>query len=148
MSRTRIIRILRDCRGAAMVEFAILAPVILALLLGVLQIGLAMQKYNAMRNASADVARFAMVEYATGNRLSNNQLRSYAHSLGQDSPYLLDIDRLFVTVETAEVQRVTGAVELNLAMTYRLPAMFPTMGTWAPTLEYSRPIFVTEPDPE
>lgn len=144
MSRTRFLRILRDCRGVAMVEFAILAPVILGLLLGVLQIGLAMQKYNAMRTASADVARFAMVEYATGNRLSNSQLRAYAHSLGHGSPYLLDIDRLFVTVETAGVQRVTGAKELNLTMTYNLPSLVPTMGVWAPTLEYSRPIFVTE----
>lgn len=145
MKRAKILKLLKDCRGATIVEFAILAPVILGLFIGVLQIGIAMQKYNAMRNISADVARFAMVEYATGNRLSNNQIRDYAHSLGHDTPYLLENDRLFVTVTTAANQRVTGARELHLEITYNLPPMFPTMGIYAPELQFSRPIFVSEP---
>ena len=42
-------RLRRDDRGAAIIEFALLAPVLLGLMLGVLQMGLQMQSFNALR---------------------------------------------------------------------------------------------------
>lgn len=143
MRLRRLLALRRDCRGAAIVEFAILAPIVLALFLGVLQVGLAMQKYNAVRTFSADFSRFAMVQYASGNRLSNTQLRSYANSMASGTPYLLEDGRLSVTVRDAEVQRVAGAKELTLDITYQLPSLFPTMGIYTPEISYSRPMFVS-----
>jgi Flp pilus assembly protein TadG len=49
---TLLARIRRDRRGAVMVEFALIGPALLAMLFGVLQFGLGMQNYNALRSIS------------------------------------------------------------------------------------------------
>lgn len=45
-------------RGASLIEFAILAPVLFALLLGMMTGGLALSKKNSMENAVREGARF------------------------------------------------------------------------------------------
>lgn len=136
-------RLNADSRGAGAVEFAIIAPALFALLVGVMQVGIAMQSYNAMRNVSADVARYAMVQYSTGNRLSNNQLKTYAISSSRGAPYLLEPSRLRASVTDATVQRVAGAKELTLTIDYQVSTMMSEVGLDGPTLSYSRPIFLT-----
>lgn len=64
--------LLRQKQGSVVTEFALLAPTILALMLGVLQIGIGMQNYNAMRSVASDVMRYAVVNYQTGNELTND----------------------------------------------------------------------------
>ena len=67
-------RLARDVSGSTIVEFALLGPLMMAMMLGVLQLGVGMHGYNAMRSASADVARYAAVQYQTENELSNSQI--------------------------------------------------------------------------
>jgi hypothetical protein len=81
-----------------MLEFALVGPAFIVMLMGVLQVGIAMQNYNALRNVSADVARYAMIQYTTGNRLTNDQLNSYATTVAQSAPYLLN-SRIIVTID-------------------------------------------------
>ena len=52
-------RLRRNSDGSAVVEFAMLGGLFIAMLLGVFQVGIAMQSYNAMRSMTADVARYA-----------------------------------------------------------------------------------------
>jgi Flp pilus assembly protein TadG len=52
-------RSLRRFRGVAMVEFTIVLPVILLLILGVTELGRAMIRYNALTKAIRDGARYA-----------------------------------------------------------------------------------------
>ena len=147
MTRTSFLRRLRDdTSGTAILEFGLLGPAFIAMLLGVLQVGIGLQNYNAMRNLSADVARYAMIQYSTGNRLNNEQLRSYAVAHGQGAPYLLNGDSMTAAVTTAGTQRVSGAVELNLRINYVIPTLFDSMGMRGPSLNYTRPIFLTEAD--
>jgi Flp pilus assembly protein TadG len=127
-----------------MVEFAMLAPAFIVMLLGVLQVGMGLQSYNAMRGASAEIARYAMVQYARGNRLNNTELQEYAEDAGSGAPYLLAADRLEATVTTAATQRVTGATELTLTVTYQIPSILSSMGLDGPEIDYSRPIFLTQ----
>lgn len=134
-----------DGKGAAALEFALLAPAIIAMLLGVLQVGVAMQNYNALRNVSADVARYAMVQYATGNNLTNDQLRNYALSASVSTPYLLQAARLSATVSDAATQRVTGATEKTLTINYQIIGLFDAMGLRGPEIAYTRPLFLTTP---
>ena len=90
-----------DLRGAVAVEFALLAPAFIVMLFGVLQVGIGLQNYNAMRSLSADVARYAMIEHAKGTVMSNTALTTYAENLGSGPPYLLIPENLDVTIAPA-----------------------------------------------
>jgi Flp pilus assembly pilin Flp len=141
----RLSRLLRDNAGAAMLEFALLAPAITAMMLGVLQVGMALQNYHALRNISADVARYAMVQFATGNTLTIDQLRNYALWAGGGVPYLLNPQEMSASVSDAGTPRVTGVSEKTLTINYQVSGLFDAVGLRGPYLSYSRPIFLTTP---
>lgn len=141
--RRLISRLGRDKAGAAIVEFALLAPAIIGMMLGVLQVGRAMQNYNALRNVSADVERYAMVQYATGNQLTNAQLRNYAISTAVSTPYLLQSSSISATVTDAATQRVSGVTEKTLTIDYQILGLFDEMGLRGPYITYTRPLFLT-----
>jgi Flp pilus assembly protein TadG len=134
-----------DRRGAVAIEFALIGPAFIVMLMGVFQVGIGMQNYNALRNISADVARHAMVQYSTGNRLSEEQLRTFALGVGRSAPYLLDPTRMNATIDTATTQRVTGATELTITVNYQIPSVLSGMGLEGPYIDYTRPVFVTSP---
>jgi len=143
---TAFLKALRDdVTGSAMVEFAIVGPALIMMLLGVLQIGVGLQNYNALRNASSEVARSAMIQYSSGNILPNDQLSALAYNAAEASPYLLKSSRLTAKVTDAATQRVTGATEKTLVMTYKIPSMLESLGLSGPEITYSRPLFLTTP---
>ena len=145
MNRARFIRGFRDDeRGATAIEFALLAPAFITMLFGVLQVGIGLQNYNALRNVSADVARYAMVQYARGNELSPAELQTYTDQAGSGPPYLLQPGGLDVTVAPAGVQRVANATELTLTLTYQIPSILAGLGLEGPQIDYERPIFLTD----
>lgn len=134
-----------DVQGAVALEFALVGPALIAMLLGILQIGIGMQNYNALRNVSAEVARYAMIQYATDNVLTNDQLNAYAYNIAEGSPYLLKNDRLVAHVTDAATQRVSGATEKTLTMEYQIPSLLDSFGLHGPTITYDRPLFLTTP---
>jgi hypothetical protein len=136
-------RLAREHRASATVEMAILAPAFLTLLFGVFQVGLAMQNYNALRGISADVARYALVQYATGNRVSKEQLNSYALSVGRSAPYILDSGMYSASIRQPTVQRVAGATEFELTLKYQVFSVMNRYGIAGPYISFTRPIFVT-----
>lgn len=137
-----------DNRGSVAVEFAIIGPAMLAMMLGVFQVGIGMQNYNAMRSVAAETARIAIVNYQTGNKLSNSQLADHAKTVGISPPYSLQSDRLTTNVDDAAVQRVAGARELTVTLTYHVPTFLSIIGIADIPLSFSRPIFVvTNPAP-
>mgnify|MGYP001765268942 CR=1 FL=1 len=134
---------LRDERqGSVIVEFALIAPVFIGMLLGVIHIGIAMQNYNALRGISGDVARYAVVNYQTNNRLSKSQLEDYANGLATNAPYGLSGDRFEAEMSPATTQRVAGAVEYTLSLTYQVPTMLNVLGIDEVPISFSRPVFV------
>lgn len=135
-------RLQRDNAGAAAIEFALIGPAFIVMMLGVLQVGLGLQSYNSMRSVSADVARYAMVQYQTGNEITNGQIRSWARNHAQNAPYLLDAQRLFVTVEDAGTQRVAGAKELTITVRYTPTSVLQMIDVDGPTLTFTRPAFL------
>jgi Flp pilus assembly pilin Flp len=56
-------RIDKDCEGASAVEFALVAPVLAALLLGGIEFGLVIYSQNAMQSVTRDAARKLAVNY-------------------------------------------------------------------------------------
>lgn len=135
-------RLGKEREGSVAVEFAIIGPTMLAMMLGVFQIGIGMQNYNAMRSIAAETARHAIVNYQTGNKLSNLQLADHAKTVGISPPYSLQYDRLAATVSDASVQRVPGARELTVTLTYRVPTILGIIGIGDIPMSFNRPIFV------
>ncbi|MCP5396725.1 MAG: pilus assembly protein [Sphingomonadaceae bacterium] len=143
IARTRLVlRRMRDNTAAVTVEFALLSFIFFGFLLGVLQVGIGMQNYNAIRNVSADVARYTMVQHETGNTLTTSQIRAYTISTAKSAPYLMEDARLNASVVQATNQRVSGAREYTLTVTYRIPSLLTVLDIYSPNISYSRPIFV------
>lgn len=142
--RSLLSRIRRDETGASAVEFALLGPIFLLLFMGVLQVGIAMQNYNALRSLSADVARYAMVQYQTGNDVSPSQIETWAENQALGPPYLLDQTRINAVVTTASTQRVSGATELQIVLAYQLDSFLSFAGIEFPFVTYTRPIFLLD----
>lgn len=140
----RLKDILHDDRGATIIEFALLGPVVIGLMIGVIQIGLAMQSYNAIRSVTAETARYALVEYQQGNAPTNAEIRTQALGIADGPPYLLDRADLTITVSDATVQRVTGAKELTVSVAYRTPTVLPFFDWVSPTVTHERPIFLLD----
>jgi Flp pilus assembly protein TadG len=142
VTAARFLRRLRlDDAGAAMLEFAIVGPAMILMLFGVLQVGIGLQNYNALRNVSADVARYAMVQYSTGNKLSDDQMTDYAKSVAEGSPYLLKSD-IQVSITDVALSQVTNAKEKTLTIQYQIPSVLDSMGLEGPDITYTRPMFL------
>jgi Flp pilus assembly protein TadG len=138
------VRLKRQVQGAVIVEFALLAPVLIAMMLGILQLGFAVQNYNAVRNVSADVARYALIQYTTGHPMTNDAITAQAKSIAVGAPYLLSPseDRLHVDVATVATPQVTGTIEKTLTITYQIPTLVDFFGLHGPSISYSRSLIV------
>jgi Flp pilus assembly protein TadG len=147
MLRTFIRKLRRNDGGSVAVEFALVGPLLIGMLMGVMQIGIGMQNYNALRGISADVARYAVINYQTGNQLNNSQLEEYSTGLATAAPYGLNHDRFMAQVSLAPTQRVAGARELTVRLTYNIPTFLGVFGIDEFPVVYTRPVFVLQPTP-
>lgn len=135
-------RLKRDENGAATVEFALLGPVMITLMLGVLQVGIAMWSYNSLRAIASDSARYAVINYQASSKLNNSQIQQFARTTAISTPYGLNDAQLTITVENATTQRVTNAKELTLSINYTVPTLLAIIGVGDIPMSFSRPIFV------
>lgn len=135
-----------DERGSVIIEFALLAPVFLTLLIGVVQVGLHMQNSNAVRNLVSDGARFAVVEYQRERGGSTTEaIETTIRSKGVDGKYNLDTDRLGVTVTEVIPSRIVGSIEMEIRVTYSAPDFLAFVPGEVLELEYVRPVFLLPP---
>lgn len=139
------LNLLRDESGSMAIEFALLVPALVAMLLGVFQIGMTMHSYNAMRSAAADIARYTVVQYQNGSFRDTNDLTTTARSIATAAPYSLDTSRLSkAQVTRSQVQRVAGTTEMEVALVYRSPSVMNLIGVSDITLTFSQPVFLVE----
>ena len=135
-------RLSRNADGAVTVEFALIGPLFIALMLGVMQIGIGMQNYNAMRSIASDTLRYSVVNYQTNNDLTNTQVRDFTRSIATNSPYGLDSTRLAVRVDSVATPRVIGTIEKTLTITYSVPTVLEIVGFTEFPITYSQSIFL------
>lgn len=139
---TRTLRHLgRDRSGSTIIEFAILAPAIVTLFLGILQVGIWMQSYNALRSIAADAGRYTAVQYQKGNNISNIAMATWARDRAIDH-YLFKSDLISTDVTDAANQQITGVTEKTLTLNYTYKSYLPIIGVEDPDVTFSRPIFV------
>jgi len=132
----------RDRSGAVIVEFAIVAPFFLAMLCGVLQMGLVMWSYNSMRGIAADTARFAMIEFQKKkNALTESDIQDKAVAIAVNSPYGFAIDNFDPHV-TKPASDIAGMTKFQLTITYTPPTALDFTGITAPAMSITRAIYV------
>lgn len=144
-------RLARARGGATTVEFALIGPAVILLMVGVVQIGMWMQAHNALRSVAADTARFAVVAYQSGKTPEGGPppddpgIEDYAEKIAKDMPYGLD-PGFAATVEPAPArdQPVTGAREVTLTLNYTVPTVLPFVEMPPLAISFSRPIFVLD----
>ena len=138
-------RLKQQEHAVASVEFAMLAPVLIAMMFGVLQIGLAAQNYSAVRNVSADVARYTMIQYTTGHPMPDDVVIARTKAIAEAGPYYLSAPpRLQASVADVTTPQVPGTIEKTLTITYQIPTLLDHLGVRGPTISYSRPLIATE----
>lgn len=146
MIRPRSLReLLQDRRGGVLVEFAMLAPALIGLTLGVFQVGLQMYNYNAIRSVASDVARETVIEAqrtVDGNAIEITDTSIEERYLGRARLHQIDVDRLTVDAVARATSRVPGATEFDLTVEYEAANFLGFLGLEPLTLSYSRPIFV------
>lgn len=143
MNLTRwICRLAREKRGSVIIEFALLAPVIIIATVGVFHVAIYMQNYNSLRSVASDTARRVMIEYQKENTISPSEVEAIARSIAVGAPYMLETDQLQVTVTQAAASRITDATELDIAINYTGEDFLPLVDLDALAMTYNRPIFV------
>ena len=142
MNKKTISALLSDQTASAVIEFALIGPAFIAMFMGVMQVGIGMQNYNALRSISADTARYAVVNYQRGNQLTAIQLQNYASTVARSAPYGLQRSRFVSFVSTPVIQRVSGATEFQIRLTYRVRTFLGVIGIGEIPLTFTRPIFV------
>lgn len=142
------VRLARDSRGAVIVEFALIGPAMLAMLFGVMQFGIGMQNYNALRSISAEVARYAVIDAQDAAahsdmtmRDTNEELEAYAREIAEVPPYGLQLGRLTVDV-TSVPTRVEGSSERTITLQYNIPSFLGMIGIDSIPISYTRPVFI------
>lgn len=134
-------RLRSDVAGATLLEFALLAPLLISMMIGVLQVGVWVQAYNAVRNIVNDTTRFAMVEYQRGNKISDEAIENRALELAGSGKYNLD-ESLFLPRVSTKSTEVNGIKQRKLAISYRAPEFMPLISTVAPNISYSRDLYL------
>ena len=132
----------KDSSGASAVEFALLAPVFMMLLFGVLQAGVWLQNYNAVRSATLDASRQVLIEYQKDNSLSDEQIRRVVLARATTAPYFLNSDNLTVTIDRKLTTRVAGTTEMDVELRYTIDSFLPFAELPGGVVEYERPLFV------
>lgn len=134
-------RLAADARGGSVIEFGLLAPVMIAMLMGILWVGVQMQSYNGLRSVAADVSRYTVVEYQKSNKLTTGQIADVAAATAVRAPYSLQGDNLDVTV-VEQSSPVANAKKFRITLSYTAMNFLSFMGVASPNLTFSQTVFV------
>ena len=133
--------LLRDNAGATMLEFALLAPMLIAMTMGIFSVGLQMHDSAALRSVASDMSRYAVIEYQRENKMNAAQIRNVAAAMASRPPYALNGNQLDVTV-TEETSPIAGARMFTLTLTYEPFNPLKFYNVLAPTLTHEQNIYV------
>lgn len=123
---------LSDCRGAAALEFALIAPVLIAMLLGIAMLGMLFLAQAGLRSAVEDAARYATIWPKPSQ--AQIQTRITARRFGMDPANIVAPTVTFTTSSTPNY--VTISMGYNITINYLL-------GTKTIALTETRRAYVT-----
>lgn len=130
--------------GSTVVEFALAAPIAIALMTGVIQIGIAMQSYNALRGLSGDLARQTVVQYSIGVELTDQQIENDARARAIAAPYLLNNENLDINAVTADSSGIAEVKQIDVTISYNIRSIIPGIKDSSLPLSIEKSIFVID----
>lgn len=117
--RYRFIRLGR--KGQALVEMALITPIILLIIMGIIDFGIMFNNYSIISNAAREGARFGVVGY---NDLEINDIIN-------DITTTLDNENLVIEITPGEAFRIRG-VELLVKIDYEIEPITPLISAILP----------------
>jgi Flp pilus assembly protein TadG len=122
----------RDARGIAAVEFGLLVPIFLAMVIGATQVGVLFFAHAGLRNAVGEAARYATI----WPRPTDAQIKAYL----QTRKFGLVAANLGTPTITTGTD--SSATYLNITLTYNVPLNFIFYRPPAVTLTETRRVYV------
>ncbi|RVQ69081.1 pilus assembly protein [Croceicoccus ponticola] len=135
-------RLQKDDRGVSAIETAILLPVLVTMLIGVLQIGLYLQAQNAVRSVGGEMSRFMTVESQKHNQVTNQQIEDTALGIAVSAPYILKSSQLDIEVADSTVQNIDRVRQVDVKMSYTVPNILGFADWDVMTIDYTRKAFI------
>lgn len=83
---SRIVQALRDSRGAAAIEFALIAPIFIALVLGIMAVGMLLLTQFSLQHGAEMAARCASINKNTCGTTSAIQTYAAQQTFGLNPP--------------------------------------------------------------
>lgn len=108
--------LIKNNRGQGLVEFALILPILLILILGIMQFGFIFNGQITLNSAARDGARLAVVN--TDDELVKNRVEEIAVAL------FLDVDR----EDDIYIDREVGDGKLNVKVDGRVGVIMPFIG--------------------
>jgi len=109
------VKVLKNEKGQAMVEFALILPVLLLLVMGIAEFGMMFNSYLSVQNATREGARIGIVG-ASDEEMEERILTT--------SPSLRK-DRMVITIEPESNSRISGdTLRVQVNYDYRMAVPF------------------------
>ncbi len=109
-------RLLKDTRGAAVIEFAFALPVIAIIMVGILQMGLVLHASAGIQHAVSEGIRFARVNPEASDAEVEQHAREALVGIDREGVTLLTFAR-----ETSEAEITSGTIEMEYEIAPVIP---------------------------
>ena len=141
MSRRRLCR---DDRGSTVVEFALVSPVLIMLILAALQFGMVLRANAGLRDLAGWAGREAVVSYqlVSDGTIGATQLKNNIVERAENMRYNLRDGTLNVTVTNAADTTLLTVNRVRIQMTYNQPISLPFLPIASVPLRVDRTFFV------
>lgn len=111
-------RIIKNEKGASAVEFALILPILIILVFGIVQFGIAFNNYITITHAAREGARIAAVDLNNPDLKNIIIERAYPVSITPDD----------IVISTPEGTDIGDPVEVEI--TYNISITIPLVGSW------------------
>ena len=116
--RIRRHRIIKNEKGASAVEFALILPILIMLVFGIVEFGIAFNNYITITHAAREGARIAAVD------LNNLDLKNIII----ERAFPVQITEDDIVISTPEGTNIGDPVEVEI--TYNISITIPLVGSW------------------
>ena len=140
----RLRHLIRDRRGSALIEFALVSPMVIILIMAALQFGLSLRANAGLRDLAGWAGREAVVSYqvASDGAIGAEQLRSNIIARAQHPRYNLTDGALTVGVTSTADTTLLTVNRVRIQLSYGYPLSIPLLPAITIPLTVDRTFFV------